>query len=213
MPQHSSKIITIVSRIDPIDVPDKELRQKHSGKPILIGVGSLIKVKRVDRFIEWLAAATSIGLEYEAVWLGDGPLRPLLEEHARNCAVSISWRGHVDSNTVAVELANADAMLLSSEYEVLSLAALEAMAKSLPIITSDFFGVSDFIIDQVTGIVLPDNFPARTAAELIAVLLRDDSLRMEMGNNARAFFLECFSDTNRMAQEYAQHYREVVKEI
>lgn len=211
LPRYSYKIETIATRIDPVDLPDAKLRSKQPGPPKLIGIGSLIEVKRVDRFIDWLAALNSAGVQYRAVWLGDGPLRSILAERAEKSSVSISWLGHVDAVTVAEELAHADLMLLTSEFEVLSLAALEAMAKSLPIVTTNFFGVHDFIIDQATGIVLRDDIPPLKAAEVIADLLRNESLRSAMGKHARTLFEDIFSGSERMAYAYGQHYKEILE--
>jgi glycosyltransferase involved in cell wall biosynthesis len=211
MSRYSHKIETIVSRINPIDVPEAKLISKPPRPPTLIGIGSLIEIKRVDRFIDWLAALTSADVQYRAIWLGDGPLRPILEERAKNSGASISWRGHVDAATVAYELAHADVMLLTSEFEVMSLAALEAMAKSIPIITTDFFGVRDFVIDQLTGFVLPSDVSPSKAAEKIANLLTDDVLRMAMGDHALTIFAGSFANSDRMAWAYAQAYRNVME--
>lgn len=211
MPHYSDKIETILTRINLIKRSDAKPNSKQHGPPILIGIGSLIEVKRVDRFIDWLEALTLAGVQYRAVWLGDGPLRTKMEERSRNSAVTVLWRGHVDAATVSDELEHADVMLLTSDFEVLSLAALEAMASSTPIVTTDFFGIHDFVIDQVTGIILPSGIHPSKAAEQIAALLRDESMLIEMGKQAQAAFTRSFSDSEQMALAYARHYRNIME--
>jgi glycosyltransferase involved in cell wall biosynthesis len=210
IPKYSKKIETIVSRIDPISILNQKKIVDKPKLPTLIGIGSLIEVKRVDRFIDWLAALSVAGMQYRAVWLGDGPLRPLLENQAKNASVEIIWFGHVDAFKVAAEIAKADVMLLTSEFEVLPLAVLEVMAKSKPVIATDFFGVRDFVQDKLNGIIIPSNFKPPQAAEKIATLLADKKLCYEMGRKSKEIFLERFSGANRMALEYYAYYKNIL---
>lgn len=211
-PAQAHKIETITTRIS---VAESRRPAADTGAqrrlPVLIGVGSLIDVKRVDQFIDWLAALSSAGVEYEALWLGDGPLRREMEQRAAAANVAVSWRGQVEAGTVAAEFTRADLMLLTSELEVLSLAALEAMAKSTPIITTDFFGVSDFVVDGESGLVFSSGIPVHDIANSIAALLEDGSRIDSMRHRARSIFEAEFADAEKMAGEYAGHYRSLLK--
>ena len=209
LPCYSHKIETIVTRIDPIKtLYDRGFRIE--AEPMrLIGIGSIIDVKRVDRFIDWLAALSLLGIEYSAVWLGDGPLRAVMEERAKNSSVKLKWLGHVDAVIVAEELSKADVMLLTSDFEVLPLAALEAMANGKPIVATNFFGVNDFILNDITGFILSPSISSCQVAEKIAVLASDKNLRNSMGNKARRLFLDKFFGVEHMGSEYAIQYKAI----
>ncbi|MEM7521387.1 MAG: glycosyltransferase family 4 protein [Pseudomonadota bacterium] len=209
MPQCAAKCQTIVTRVSP-EVP-AALPIDLAGPFHLVGVGSLIEVKRVDRFIDWIAALQRAGHACHATWLGDGPLQSRLQAQAAAQDVEINWAGQVDPKTVSTTLHSADAMLLTSEFEVLSLAALEAMGNYTPVVTTDFFGVRDFVRPDETGMILPLDVNPDAAAAALATLLADRPRLAAMGRAARADFEDRFFDHDRMAAEYATLYREVLE--
>jgi glycosyltransferase involved in cell wall biosynthesis len=202
-----SHIKLIETRIDSLG-PDAEshLPLLNVGRIVLIGVGSIIDVKRVDRFIDWLSELSRLGFEYDAVWLGDGPLRAIMEQFALDAQVKISWRGYVAKDVVQQELMRATLLLLTSDFEVMSLAALEAMASGTPIITTDFIGVSDFVMQGENGVILRLNVSAAEAASSIAELIGDFDRLTEMGRRAFAVFKSRFSGSEAMAIEYEDVY-------
>jgi glycosyltransferase involved in cell wall biosynthesis len=206
-PSQGHKIETISTRVSFSEDEHRAIDDEPNQLPVLIGVGSLINVKRVDRFIDWLAALSKAGIEYEALWLGDGPLRGDTEQYAAVSNVTVNWRGQVAPATVAAELKRASLLLLTSEFEVLSLAALEAMSQSTPIVTTDFFGVSDFIVNKQNGLVFSSEAESIDVATSICALLKDGPRLERMGQIARSFFDVQFADSNKMAYEYADLYR------
>ena len=207
-PSQIHKIETISTRVSFSEGEHRAIDDDEPNRlPVLIGVGSLINVKRVDRFIDWLAALSKAGIEYEALWLGDGPLRGDTEQYAAVSNVTVNWRGQVVPATVAAELKRASLLLLTSEFEVLSLTALEAMSQSTPIVTTDFFGVSDFIVNKKNGLVFSSEAESIDVATSICALLKDGPRLERMGQFARSFFEVQFADSNKMAYEYADLYR------
>lgn len=209
-PQYAHKTHTIVTCLDSAKEAYTKAVETSSEPFRLVGVGTIIEVKGVDRFIDWLKALSLTGVNCEGVWLGDGPLRSVMELRAKNCFVEMQWLGNVDSETVAEELLKADVMLLTSKFEVLPLAALEAMSNFTPIVTTDFFGAGDFVQDQVTGLVLPIDVSPGQAAERILALLNDSALLLQMGVNARSHFLNSFSSVDLMTAEYRAQYTNIL---
>ena len=69
---------------------------------------------------------------------------------------------------------------------------LEAMRSGLAIVCTDVGGVSEAIIDDVTGLLVP---PGSTSAlsKAIGLLLDDPGLRLRLGRAARARFESQFS--------------------
>ena len=142
----------------------------------------------------------------ELIILGDGPCREDLEKMiCDNAAESyIHLAGNVDN--VAEYFAKADVFVLSSDYEGLPLVVLEAMAASLPIISTDVGGVKDLI--DGNGILTK----AGNAEQLLDALVRlklDPSLMRSMGE--KSFDLVQKYDSEVITEEYSSLYRKYAR--
>mgnify|MGYP001040628087 CR=1 FL=1 len=202
---YEHKLRTVQTRIAQGDLYETQ----RSELPVIAGVGSLIDVKRPDRFVDCVKELKNLNVKIDARWLGDGDLRASLAETSRNDELPITWLGHVDSSTVRQELTNADILLLTSEFEVMPLAVLEAYACTTPVICFRFDGVDDFVKDGQTGIIM-DTFDGSSAAIAISELLADNVKLGIMSQNARLFFEERFSNPEIMAEQYAAIYNDVL---
>ncbi|MBD2110790.1 glycosyltransferase [Nodosilinea sp. FACHB-141] len=70
---------------------------------------------------------------------------------------------------------------------------VEAMIMGRPLIVTNFYGAEDYIIHGETGwLVEPNSLESMT--EAIDLLWHDDALRQKLGENARAYAKEHFSD-------------------
>ncbi|MGK5594570.1 MAG: glycosyltransferase [Parachlamydiaceae bacterium] len=78
---------------------------------------------------------------------------------------------------------NSDLYVQASTMECLPLSLLQAMSKGLPIITSDVYGCTEAIEDQVTGYIFPSRNPKKLA-ECIAYALTHPQESQKMGLNA-----------------------------
>jgi glycosyltransferase involved in cell wall biosynthesis len=72
---------------------------------------------------------------------------------------------------------------------------LEAIAAGLPVVTTDRGAIAETVIDGEGGFVLPEPNPEHIA-ERVLTLLRAPELREWMGNNARATYLERFTQSH-----------------
>ncbi|MGB3136903.1 MAG: glycosyltransferase family 4 protein [Nodosilinea sp.] len=70
---------------------------------------------------------------------------------------------------------------------------VEAMMMGRPLIVTDFYGASDYIIHGETGWLVEPNSLA-SIIEAVDLLWHDDALRQKLGENARAYAQEHFSD-------------------
>jgi glycosyltransferase involved in cell wall biosynthesis len=175
---------------------------------VLLGIGSAISVKRPDRFLEWISALNALGIDVEARWLGDGPLRASLEANSIERSTSIKWCGHVTRSEIAAHLSEASLLLVTSEFEVMPLAVLEAYSAGVPVVTSKFDGVGDFVKQGETGLIVDPDSPENVAAEIRALLASDQWERMSL--NARKTFNADFSDPRKMATQYEAIYSAVL---
>jgi glycosyltransferase involved in cell wall biosynthesis len=77
-----------------------------------------------------------------------------------------------------------DLFVLPTNAEAFGIAAVEAGAAGLPVIATNVGGVSDIVIDNHTGFLLPTNEADQLRARLLT-LIEDDARRAQMGDAAR----------------------------
>jgi glycosyltransferase involved in cell wall biosynthesis len=161
------------------------------GATVLACIASLERHKGHADLIEAGRIARS-GLDGLVLLLvGDGSLRGALERQAREAGVPTLFPGRLDD--VGPALAAMDAMaLLSREREGSSLALVEAMAASKPVIASRVGGIPEVVTEGVTGLLCEPQQPRQAAAHLLT-LLQDPPLARTMGEAGRRAFLARFT--------------------
>jgi len=103
-----------------------------------------------------------------------------------------------------------DCFVLSSHSEALSIAMLEAMASSLPVVTTMVPGADEAIQDGRTGFLVPIG-GIKELAGAIAQLLKDPVLSQKIGEAARDCIEKKFSLINMVAAT-EQLYLSVLEE-
>ena len=94
-------------------------------------------------------------------------------------------------------MASADVFCMPSHREGFGLTLLEAAATGLPSVSTNIYGVTDAVLDEVTGILVPVNSVSELAAAL-KKLLNNPELRKRMGERARLRVSEEFSQERLM---------------
>ncbi len=145
--------------------------------------GRLVLIKRPDLMLRALAAARSGGAAVRVAVVGDGALRPELENLARElgCSDAIYFLGY--RRDLVRIAAGSDAALLTSDNEGTPVALIEAAAAGRPAISTRVGGVSDIVIEGA-GLLAPAGDDAVIAAYM-AQLAEDPVLRRRMGARAR----------------------------
>ena len=77
-------------------------------------------------------------------------------------------------------------------HENLPVTIIEAMAYSLPVVASDWRGIPDLVVDDVTGVIVPPH-DAMATADAISRLLGDPEERRRMGVAARERYVAEFT--------------------
>ena len=85
----------------------------------------------------------------------------------------------------------AGCLVLTTHYEGLPLAIIEAMCAGLPILASDVGGVNELVEEGVNGYLLPPKDPAYLQAKLEQ--LQDPQVRQRLGQTSRARYCQRFS--------------------
>lgn len=145
------------------------------------------------------------------LWLiGDGSLRPEVERIVTEKGLDkiVLFIGVVPDPEEF--LAKCDIFILSSDWEGVPLTVLEAMAARKPVISTSVGGVSELVVDGVTGILVPPR-DSQVLAQGILRLAKDPDLRQRMGEMAQKRALERF-DIVQTAREYEALYLKLLKE-
>lgn len=138
---------------------------------MVIFVGRFVPGKRVDLLIAGLRQVRERVPEARLVLVGDGPLRPELEQIVVRLGLDSSVIFAGNRSDVAAYMQASDLFVLPSEAEGMSNAVLEAMACGLPVLVSDCEGNRELVTDGLDGIVFPRGSEKSLAQKIEALLL------------------------------------------
>ncbi len=189
------KSVTILFNGVEISQPDVSPRpSQHSPSGIepfrWIAVGRLAPVKDYPTLLQAFATLTCAPT---LQIVGSGP-----EEHTlRNLACKLGIEDRVQfagfHRNVKPFLATADAFVLSSLWEGLPIAVLEAAAAGLPVVATDGHGTREAMRPNETGRVVPVGDVAALAEAMTQVMTMPLDHRLKMGENGREFVEKHFS--------------------
>lgn len=122
----------------------------------------------------------------------------------------IQWLGF--KKDIKRILYNCHIMIFPSFYmEGLPKSNIDAEAIGLPVITTDWVGCRDTVIDGYNGFIIPPKNP-NILAEKIKILVADNELRKLMGKNARAYAEKYFSIEN-VKKQHLDIYNSFIEEL
>lgn len=207
------KVITVPNFVDlhrftPSVRPGLRERFCPEGHRLLIHISNFRRVKRIDRVVEWFHRISD-QVPASLLMVGDGPELPRAEQSVREGGLSgkVHFIGRQDP--VESLLGVSDLLLLPSETESFGLAALEAMACGVPVMSSDAGGLPELIEDGLGGILVPENGQAQGIERAVALLSdpsRLDQFRQASIRRASNYALE------RILPLYEALYRQVLEE-
>jgi L-malate glycosyltransferase len=176
---------------------------------IAITVGRLNRQKGYPHLLEALASMPVLNRPLMLI-VGDGPDRPELELRvsAMGLGRDVQFLGH--RRDVPALLAAADVFVLSSLWEGLPLALLEAMAAGLPSVVTAVGGNPDVVEDGTSGLLVPAG-DGKAFSNALSRLLENSSQRERMGRAARERFDRCFS-LRRFVEAHEALYEEMLAE-
>jgi N-acetyl-alpha-D-glucosaminyl L-malate synthase BshA len=125
-----------------------------NGEKIIVHASNFRKVKRVEDVLETFLLLNE-KLPSKLLLLGDGPERSPIENAARhsNAFDSIKFLGKQEQMEDILPIA--DLFLLTSDYESFGLAALEAMAAEVPVISTNAGGLPEIVENGYCGYMSP----------------------------------------------------------
>lgn len=176
------------------------------GQKIIVHASNFRKVKRVDDVVKTFLLLNK-EIPSKLLLIGDGPERPYIESLTRDCdnCAEIKFLGKQEQMEDILPIA--DLFLLPSEYESFGLAALEAMAAEVPVISTNAGGLPEIIIDGYCGYMSPLGDVESMSKNAIKIL-KDEKTHQEFRAHALAQ-AENF-DISNIVPLYEELYQKVI---
>lgn len=190
----ASKVSVVRPGIDPtafaarIDQAERDRLRAALGvgpEQLLVGTVSCLKPqKSPEDFIRVAALVCQRMPAAKCVLVGDGALRPQIEAmiHAHGLqdrVTLLGWRRDVASLLKAF-----DVFVLTSQWEGLPCAILEARASRIPIVATRVGGSAEAIIEGIQGTLCPPG-DVRAIASRVCQILGDERLRADLRNGTQ----------------------------
>lgn len=176
--------------------------QKHC----VVTAGRLLPQKNQALLID---AVSKLKDKYPDIHLtiyGDGNLKEQLESHVKRLGLedNVNLPGNVQD--LHERIASAEIFVMTSEFEGLSNALIEAMMIGLPCITTDYPGSDEVIKDGYNGLVTPRN-DVRAMSEAIEKLFTNTDLKNEILVNSKT------ESKRYMSEEVLKKWDSVISNI
>jgi alpha-1,6-mannosyltransferase len=191
--------VDLVERHPSLREPGLRARYGRADQVLLVTCTRLSVEKRPGTALDALEALLARGTRAVLVVAGDGPLRPRLEQRARERRLPVTFLGHLsDRQALGVLQASADVCLAPGPAETFGLAALEAMACGTPVVVSASSALPEVI--GSAGATAVDRGEA--FAHAVEALLDTPERARREAARARA---ECFGWDTAVAAFLAAH--------
>jgi len=172
---------------------------------LIVHTSNFRKVKRVEDVVATFNIVRQT-VPSKLLLVGDGPERVMIESKCRELGISndVRFLGKLDA--VEEVLSVADLFIMPSEKESFGLAALEAMACEVPVISTNVGGLPELNIQGITGFLSNVGDIADMAKNAIFIL--DDAnlqtFRTNALNRAKEF------DSNHIVPLYVDYYQQIL---
>ena len=195
-------------RFRPLESNSFRQRIAPDGEKILMHTSNFRPVKRVPDTIQVLKHVKEQGVAAKLVLIGDGPDRSECERLSRELGLKqdVTFLGKQDCLTELLSAANI--FLLPSQSESFGLAALEAMACGVPIVSSSTGGIPELNIHNTTGFIA-ELGDTEKIAKYVIELLTNEKKHAVFSENCRRRALEEF-DTQLIIPKYLAYYERIL---
>lgn len=179
-----------------------------NGEKLVVHTSNFRKVKRVDDVVRVFEKIADT-LPARLLLVGDGPERAHIENLCRELGIYDDVRFLGKLEAVEEVLSVADLFLMPSEKESFGLAALEAMACEVPLISSNAGGIPELNIDGVTGFTNNVGDVEGMTKHALHILSDDNLATFKANALARAKEF----DIEKILPAYEEFYNEVANAV
>ena len=173
---------------------------------IIVHASNFRKVKRVDDVVKTFLLINE-KIPSKLLLLGDGPERNSIEGLARNSNASDAIKFLGKQEQMEDILPIADLFLLTSDYESFGLAALEAMAAEVPVISTNAGGLPEIIINGDCG-YMSNVGDVDDMSKNSILILQDKEIHKKFKANALAQAKKF--DISNIVPQYEQLYHRLI---
>ena len=178
-----------------------------AGEKILVHTSNFRKVKRTEDVIKIFAKVRE-KIPSKLLMVGDGGERSDCEQLCRDLGVDDDTRFLGKQDAVEEILSVSDLFLMPSQSESFGLAALEAMACKVPVISTNVGGLPELNVDGVTGF-LKNVGDIQGMADSAIHILEDETRLATFKENALARAKEF--DLTKILPLYENYYTEIIQ--
>jgi N-acetyl-alpha-D-glucosaminyl L-malate synthase BshA len=206
------EVIPNFIRIDQANyIPNEELRQSYApnGEKIIAHISNFRPVKRIPDIIEVFNLVKK-EVKAKLVLVGDGPDRSKVSQMCREYGIcdDVLLVGKLKNPTEVLSIS--DLFMLPSEQESFGLAALEAMAAGVPVVSSNTGGIPELNRHGVSGMMsnLGDiEEMAKHCVYLLGSEKRLEKFKKQALKRAKEF------DISKVLARYEKIYEEALEEV
>ena len=173
-----------------------------NGERILVHASNFRKIKRVQDVVKIFAEVRK-QMGAKLLMVGDGPERPPMEDLVKDYGLTDDVRFLGKQEQMEEILVVSDLFVLPSEYESFGLAALEAMAARMPVISTNAGGLPEINIHGKTGYLSDIGDVEDMSRNAIAILSNDETLSDFKKN---AYEQACQFDIHNIVPVYEKLY-------
>ncbi len=172
-------------------------------------IGTIAVFRFQKRLVEWLQVFAEVQAKYpkvQGIIVGDGPLKEeILRERSR---LGLEDSVHMAGLQTEVKpyLSAMDMYMMTSSFEGLPIALLEAMSMECAVVSTTAGGIGEVIRENQEGLLAPVDQWQHLADKILA-LLENEPMREQLAAQARQRVVEAFS-MQRMVRELEGIYKE-----
>ena len=163
--------------------------------------------KNIGLLLQALALLKKAGHRISALLVGGEPTAAIATQIAQyGINGDVEFEPYAEPDALRAKLRTLDVFVVPSHQEGLCIAALEAMACGIPVVSTRCGGPEEFVIDGETGCVV--DFDAAAMAEAIGAIVNDRGRRERLGAGAREMVLRHYA-VDRAESVFWRHFNSV----
>lgn len=204
--KNSAVIYNAISNQKAIDASKKNYLKEN----IITAMGRLNPQKGFDILIKSFKKVVSEFPNYKLLIYGEGEEREKLQSLINSLSLENNVKLCGNDKDAIYTVAKSKIFVLSSRFEGMPNALIEAMATGTACISTDCdFGPRELIENNHNGILVPID-DEKVLAEKIIYLLKNDITREDLGNNAKSILTKLDSET--IYKKYYDYLSKVLSE-
>jgi glycosyltransferase involved in cell wall biosynthesis len=169
----------------------------------------LEKVKGVDMLLKSWASLERKFPSAMLLIVGTGGDKATLENLSHDLGITVTCKFTGFRSDIPELLGSSDVFVLPSYAEGMSNSLLEAMSAGLSVVSTRTGRAPDFVMDGVTGLLVPPG-DEEAITSAISKLLKDDDYKQSLGSEARKYVCSNF-DFQIVTDTYCKFYEGLVE--